>query len=90
MRAFEAVAHGRDILRRHPAFDQVGRRIAAEQPVEDPVGLLIADPEIPFVGLSLHEVCRGRLVDDRRGNAEVARERPNLRLEEIADRVERR
>ena len=52
--------------------------------------LRVGDAEVAFVGLVRFEVGARRFVDHLGRHAEVARQRPDLRLVQIADRVHRR
>ena len=81
MRAVESLTHDRDIGGIESMRDQFGILVSADDPVEDLVGLFVADavpPRRPSVGRSNRRLA---LVDDRRWDAEVTRERPDLRLE---------
>jgi hypothetical protein len=73
-----------------PARDQVIRVVPAQHPVEQLVGFRVADTDIAFIGLANGEVGRRWLAHDHFGNTEVPGELPDLRLEEITERVDRR
>ena len=78
-----------DLVRVEAERRDLGRAVARAEPVQDRVGPRVADPEVALVGLALDEVGRGRLGDDHVGHAEVARQRPDLGLEQVAERVDR-
>ena len=64
-----------------PLYELVGP-VAQEQPVQDRVRALVCDPHLALVGDPNDEVRRGCFVHDHIGNAHVAGQRPDLRLEE--------
>src|SRR5688500_16422120 len=66
------------------------RPIAVHEPVEYLVRPRVGDPEIPFVSLAFDEISRRGLLDNHVRYAQVPRERPHLRLEQVAQRIDRR
>ena len=67
-----------------------GNTSAFPAALQDRIRARVADAEVLLVGLAGDQVRRRRLADDDLGDAEVAREGPDLRLEEVAERVDRR
>src|SRR5258708_563190 len=70
--------------------DQLGALVPAYDPIENLIGFFVTDAEVSFVGLSMNKIRRWRLVDDDRGNVQISRKRPDLGLEEIPNRIDRR
>ena len=58
--------------------------------MQDAVGLLVRDAQVSLIGLALHEISGRRLLDDRVRHTDVTGELAHLRLEEIAQRIDRR
>src|SRR5947209_8318438 len=80
----DTVTHG---FRREPAGHDFLGLHATDQVIQNPVDLVIADAVVALGGLPGHEIGRGRLAEDLLGHADVARQRPHLRLEQVAQRV---
>ncbi len=62
----------------------IGTGVAVDEPVENLIGARVAQSEVALVGLALDEVGRRGLAYNFFRDTQVARERPYLRLEEIA------
>ena len=63
--------------------------MSPEQPVQDGIRVVVGNAQLVVIVDAPHQVGACRLVDDLGGHAEVARERPHLRLEQVAQRVDR-
>src|SRR5436190_7039952 len=88
MRRLHTLSHDGNVGFIEPARNQLVGGISAQEPVENLVGLRVADSKVALVGLTHHKVGGWRLPNNYVGNAEVTRECPDLRLEQIAERVD--
>src|SRR5439155_4788060 len=72
-----------------PRRDEVRRsQPAVDEVIEDEVGLRVGEAELSLIGLPDPKIRRRRLADDDLGHSEQHRELTELRLVEIAHRIE--
>src|SRR5687768_6723435 len=83
MGALQAIADQLHLELRESARYEIRSRKAPQQPVEDRIRARVGDPEVSLVRLASYQIGRRRLVDDLLGHTQVARQRPDLRLEQV-------
>ena len=74
----------------HFFFNTPARLFTPDQVIQNAVGVFVGDAEVSFVGLSLDQVRRGRFLHDLFRYPDVPRQSPDLRFEEVAERIDRR
>src|SRR5207245_7208564 len=66
------------------------RLLAPDQMVEDPIGVRIGNAEVALIRLPFDQIGRRRLGHDFVRYADMAGDRPNLRLEQVTERIDGR
>ena len=89
VRPLEALPHQLDLRRVEAVLHESRGQVTAQHRREDRVRAVIGNPQLVFVVDTAHEIGARRLVHDRVRNAHVSRQRPHLRLEEIAEWIDR-
>src|SRR4029077_11399342 len=89
VRSGESLPNELDLVRIETPGYQRCRIVSAQQPVQNCIRLGVADSEISFVRLTFDQIRRRGLANDHIGNAKKLCELPDLRLEQIAERIDR-